>query len=59
MRYVKGRIFRDLTLPQLSPDERREIYNSMNETLVALHRLDPARIGLGDYGKTTPDYLQR
>jgi len=34
MSYVKGRIFRDISLPGISPQERTEIYLSMLSVLV-------------------------
>lgn len=48
---VEGRIFWDLKLPDCSPDERRAIWFEQVDTLAALHRLEPQKIGLGDYGK--------
>jgi len=38
-------------LPGLEPEERREIYLSMNTTIAALHNVDYEAIGLSDYGK--------
>jgi aminoglycoside phosphotransferase (APT) family kinase protein len=51
MEHVEGRIFWDGKLPELQPDERRAIYDSMNAALAALHEVDPAAVGLADYGK--------
>lgn len=48
---VEGRVFWDLKLPGLEPTERRAMYEAQTDTLAALHRFDPAAIGLGDYGK--------
>ncbi len=48
---VEGRVFWDLKLPGLQPSERRAIYEAQTDTLAALHRFDPAQIGLADYGK--------
>ena len=48
---VKGRVFWDLKLPGLEPSERRAIYEAQTDAMAALHRFDPAAIGLGDYGK--------
>lgn len=52
MRYVTGRIFWDPQLPEL-PDapSRRAVYAEILRALAALHRVDPAAVGLGDYGK--------
>ncbi|MBB3020233.1 aminoglycoside phosphotransferase (APT) family kinase protein [Microvirga lupini] len=51
MDYVEGRIFWDGRLPELQPAERSGIYDSMNAALAALHQVDPAVVGLADYGK--------
>jgi aminoglycoside phosphotransferase (APT) family kinase protein len=51
MDYVEGRIFWDGRLPDLRPEERSAIYDSMNAALAALHRVDPAAVGLSDYGR--------
>ena len=45
MDYVEGRIFWDGRLPDLSSEERSGIYDSMNNALAALHRVDPAVVG--------------
>jgi aminoglycoside phosphotransferase (APT) family kinase protein len=51
MECLEGRVFRDPTLPEVSRAERVAIYDSMNENLARLHKVDYAAIGLGDYGK--------
>lgn len=51
MEYVEGRIFWDPALPELMPPERAAVFDAMNSTLAALHNLDPAAIGLADYGR--------
>ena len=48
---LEGRVFHDCALPGLAPDERRAMYFSMAETLAALHAVDPAAVGLGDFGR--------
>ncbi len=48
---VEGRVFWDLKLPGLEAAQRRAIYEAQTDTLAALHRFDPAGIGLADYGK--------
>jgi aminoglycoside phosphotransferase (APT) family kinase protein len=48
---VEGRVFWDLKLPKLAPDQRRAIYHAQTDALAALHRFEPAEIGLGDYGR--------
>jgi aminoglycoside phosphotransferase (APT) family kinase protein len=55
---VEGRIFWDQRLPGMSRDERAGIFDAMNRTIAALHKVDYAAIGLGDYGKPG-DYFAR
>ncbi|MBX3188858.1 MAG: phosphotransferase [Labilithrix sp.] len=56
MKYVNARIFWDPTLPELATGEtsaqaRAAVYRGYVDALVALHRVDYAKVGLGDYGK--------
>jgi len=51
MEFVEGRIFWDLDLPGLEPQERGAIYDNVNETIAKLHNYDYAGIGLEDFGK--------
>lgn len=51
MRYVPGRIFWNCQMPDLSPQERAAVYDSVNETLARLHTVDYAAAGLTDYGR--------
>jgi aminoglycoside phosphotransferase (APT) family kinase protein len=51
MERLDGRVFSDCALPDVAPDERRDMYASFAQTLAALHNVDPAAIGLADYGK--------
>ncbi|MEJ2170015.1 MAG: phosphotransferase [Desulfobacterales bacterium] len=51
MEYVDGRLFDDVTLPGLSPAERRAIYFEMIRVLAALHSVDYVALGLSDFGK--------
>ncbi|XP_040926269.1 nephrocystin-3 isoform X2 [Betta splendens] len=51
MEHVKGRIFRDLRLPGVSPTERTALYVAAVEALAKLHSLDLASLKLEDYGK--------
>ncbi len=51
MEKLEGRVFHDCALPGLARDERRAMYISMAETLSALHAVDPAAVGLGDFGR--------
>jgi aminoglycoside phosphotransferase (APT) family kinase protein len=58
MERLEGRVFHDCALPGLTAAERRAIYLSMAETLAALHSVDPAGIGLEDFGRPG-NYFQR
>ena len=49
---VPGRILVDASMPGLTPPERAAIFDSMNDVLARLHKVDPARVGLGDYGRS-------
>jgi aminoglycoside phosphotransferase (APT) family kinase protein len=51
MDYVEGRIFWELDLPDQTPEERRALYDGMNDALARLHNVDYEKVGLGDYGK--------
>lgn len=51
MEMVKGRTFWNAALPEAAPAERRPIYEAMINTLSKLHAIDPAAIGLGDFGR--------
>ena len=49
---VEGRILVNPAMPDQMPAERAAIFDSMNAVLARLHRVDPAAVGLGDYGRT-------
>ena len=51
MEYVAGHPMADPTLPDRSPAERNEIYESMISVLARLHTVDWRAAGLADYGK--------
>ncbi len=51
MDFVAGRIMRDPFMPDSSPDERAACYDSMNDVLARLHKVDFRAVGLGDYGR--------
>jgi aminoglycoside phosphotransferase (APT) family kinase protein len=48
---VDGRILWEPLLPGYEADERRAIYDAMNETIALLHTIDYEAIGLSDFGK--------
>ena len=58
MEFVEGRIFWELDLPGMAPDERAAIYDNVNATLAMLHSTDHHVIGLDDYG-VPGNYFER
>jgi len=52
MDYVEGRVLWDPTLPGMTPAERRAHYDELNRVIAALHCVDPARVGLADFGRS-------
>uniref|UniRef100_A0A8B9CBY5 Acyl-CoA dehydrogenase family member 11 n=1 Tax=Anser brachyrhynchus TaxID=132585 RepID=A0A8B9CBY5_9AVES len=58
MQHVQGRIFRDLSLPEVGPAERSALYVAMIETLAQLHSFDLQSLGLQEYGRG-PGYCRR
>jgi aminoglycoside phosphotransferase (APT) family kinase protein len=51
MACVDGRILWDSTLADVPRPERPLYYDAMNTAIAQLHMLDPAAIGLGDFGR--------
>jgi len=51
MAHVEGRIFWDPSLPDLDPVARAAHYDAIVDALAALHAVDPAAVGLADFGK--------
>lgn len=58
MDFVQGDIFWRPDLPEVARDARRDHCDALNKTLAALHTVDPAAVGLSDFGKEG-DYLRR
>lgn len=50
MEFVDGRVLWDQSLPGMTPAQRSEIYDEMNRVIAALHCVNPAAVGLADYG---------
>lgn len=61
MCFVEGRIFRDLSLPEVEPSQRTHIYTNLFETLAKLHSIDPISIGLSSLlpSNKKDSYIQR
>jgi aminoglycoside phosphotransferase (APT) family kinase protein len=51
MDYIEGRILTDLTLAEVTRDQRAAHYFAMADGLAALHKVDWRAAGLGDFGK--------
>lgn len=51
MAFVPGRIEWDPALPTLTPAQRGAHHRAIIDTLAALHTIDPAAVGLGDFGQ--------
>jgi len=52
MDFLDGRVFRDASLPELSPTERAAVYDGLNDALARLHQVDYNAVGLGDFGRS-------
>ena len=51
MEFVDGTVFWDPALPELEKAQRTKVYDEENRALAALHLVDPAKVGLADFGK--------
>jgi aminoglycoside phosphotransferase (APT) family kinase protein len=58
MEFISGRVFDRPDLEALTVEERPAAYDSLNETLAALHQIDWSSMGLGDFGRSQ-NYLTR
>ena len=58
MEYVKGQIYWDPALPELSATQRHATYMEMCRVLATLHQVEIDAVGLGDFGKPG-DYFVR
>jgi len=58
MEYVAGRVFWDPRLPDLDPVQRAAVHDEINRVVAALHSVDYAAVGLGDYGRSG-EYIAR
>jgi len=58
MEYVTGRVFWDPSLPGLEPAGRAAIHDEINRVIAALHSVDYAAVGLGDFGRSG-EYIAR
>ena len=51
MDMIEGRIFWDATVPDVPTAERPAYFDAMNAAMAQLHGIDPAAVGLADYGR--------
>ena len=58
MEHVEGRVLWDQGLPGMEPAARQAHYDELNRVIAALHRVDPAAVGLADYGRPG-NYFER
>jgi aminoglycoside phosphotransferase (APT) family kinase protein len=58
MEFVDGEIFREPDLPTVTSEQRTKIYDELNRVIAALHSIDPAAVGLEDFGKAG-NYAER
>jgi aminoglycoside phosphotransferase (APT) family kinase protein len=58
MEHVDGRILWDPALPGLTPADRAAHYDELNRVIAALHCVDPAAVGLADFGRAG-QYIER
>jgi acyl-CoA dehydrogenase family protein 10 len=52
MRYVRGRMFANPLLPEMSSKERSAIYNEMARVMAAIHSVDLESTGLASFGQS-------
>ena len=55
---VAGRIFEDSRMPGLISAERSALFDAMNVVIAELHTIDPASVGLADFGRPG-NYIER
>ena len=51
MEMVEGRLFTETQLPSLTNSERRAIYLDLARVMAELHNVDPAAVGLSEFGR--------
>jgi hypothetical protein len=58
MEFMQGRVLWDQSLPDMTREQRGDIYNEMNRVIAALHSVKYADQGLANYGKPG-NYFER
>ncbi len=51
MEHVLGRVLWEQSLPGMTKAQRHAIYDEMNRVITTLHSVDPAAVGLAQFGK--------
>ena len=51
MEMVEGRLFTETRLPQLPKEERKLLYEDLARVLAELHKVDPEKVGLQEFGR--------
>lgn len=51
MSFSKGRIFEDPSIPDVSAQDRTEMWRSICTTLAKFHRVKPSSVGMADFGR--------
>jgi len=59
MEWIEGRVVTDNALPNLSPPERGRLYDHLVQVLAALHTVDPAAVGLEEFGRPGNYYARQ
>lgn len=58
MEHVAGRNFWDTAFPEVAHADRPAYFDAMNDVIARLHAIDPAAVGLEDYGRPG-NYFER
>ncbi|KAI1125250.1 phosphotransferase enzyme family protein [Nemania abortiva] len=56
MEFLDGRIFEDLSIPNVSPAERTNLWRAAVQTLARFHSVDIKKVGLESFGKANGFY---
>ncbi|KQT35317.1 hypothetical protein ASG29_04260 [Sphingomonas sp. Leaf412] len=59
MPFVAGRIYKDNHLADMTPPDRRAAYRQFAQVLARIHAVDPAAVGLADFGRAGGFYTRQ
>lgn len=59
MEFKQGRVFWNPALPEATNAERTEVFDQMNQVMVALHKVDVDTVGLSDYGRPSNYFVRQ